>query len=694
MTNQGREQYVLKHNLDAIMMEMFDEIMERKPVNVPEYMIYYLKRKRRIGNFYQQIEGKSKNSGKFRIENKNSSYHHQKKTGPNRSFQQRKKYPKRKLSYTTTSTPLYQKKYQQHSRKPSLTSSTLGNLKFKNEQMDKYSLAESPKPNTPSSSYFNDYFRNTRKRGHLKNLNARALKKRVPLTPTCTPLCTPKSEASMDSMAVDARLVMNANITSYNVGSDVESEYYAPRRKRMGNTIIPVQPTGGTDSEESNNSYRVHGILKARELTKEGGTKTKSSPTIQVPLDNASLPTTDSDENLAESFRTFKFGSTNDSQPNSPAAKSPAAKNESDIETKEDSEIAKFKFPENPVDFHLDDCQDPDTFDFSENRDITTISPEQSESQRRRYSLTNGRRTSVFSGMNTTTLKSANTNLPNFAKSPEQLERIEKATKNIILFSHLSEKDCKKVYRSMAPKTFQFNDIIVKFGEQSPYFCIIESGPCEVYQRNYKTNEEEKIATLGPGDYFGEIALMYDEPSPIMVKAIENSTVVWVLKREYFQTFLMQQSLQKRESHMRVLSKVDVVNALNLLETSRVADCLVCNTYEPGTLIVELNTPGTSFYMISKGTVHITHVDNDETREYDLQENDYFGEIALINQSNRVIRATASTKVTLLTLDRVPFYILLSPLFPRFRARFEHLKYDIDPTPVDKDDIPQILISK
>lgn len=60
----------------------------------------------------------------------------------------------------------------------------------------------------------------------------------------------------------------------------------------------------------------------------------------------------------------------------------------------------------------------------------------------------------------------------------------------------------------------QFNDgdVIVEQGRPGDDFYIIEEGSAIVYQRRSDDSPQEEVGRLGPGDYFGEIALLLDRP--------------------------------------------------------------------------------------------------------------------------------------------------------------------------------------
>jgi CRP/FNR family transcriptional regulator, cyclic AMP receptor protein len=82
--------------------------------------------------------------------------------------------------------------------------------------------------------------------------------------------------------------------------------------------------------------------------------------------------------------------------------------------------------------------------------------------------------------------------------APEELIR------QVPLFSTLDKKEVQGLASSMKERTFNEGDTIAKEGQSGIGFFIIEEGEAAV-----SVGGEER-ATLGHGDYFGEIALIDD----------------------------------------------------------------------------------------------------------------------------------------------------------------------------------------
>jgi CRP-like cAMP-binding protein len=81
------------------------------------------------------------------------------------------------------------------------------------------------------------------------------------------------------------------------------------------------------------------------------------------------------------------------------------------------------------------------------------------------------------------------------------------------LFSCLKEKQLRPIAEVMAPRTFAAGEEITKEGEISVGFYVIEDGNADV------TMNGEAVGKLGPGDHFGEIALIAETPRAATIVA-------------------------------------------------------------------------------------------------------------------------------------------------------------------------------
>jgi CRP/FNR family transcriptional regulator len=90
---------------------------------------------------------------------------------------------------------------------------------------------------------------------------------------------------------------------------------------------------------------------------------------------------------------------------------------------------------------------------------------------------------------------------------------VEHTLRQIPLFSGVKEKDLKKLGKRMTERNFSEGAAITTEGETGIGFFVIESGNATV------SIGGEIVRTLGPGEHFGEIALIDDGPRSATVIA-------------------------------------------------------------------------------------------------------------------------------------------------------------------------------
>jgi cAMP-dependent protein kinase regulator len=83
--------------------------------------------------------------------------------------------------------------------------------------------------------------------------------------------------------------------------------------------------------------------------------------------------------------------------------------------------------------------------------------------------------------------------------------------KGVGFFDVLDPTDVNKLVHTMIPRVFEAGECIVKKGDEGDIFYVIQEGKVRVTDITIgATNFEEQ--QLGPGDYFGERALIHNEP--------------------------------------------------------------------------------------------------------------------------------------------------------------------------------------
>jgi CRP-like cAMP-binding protein len=119
---------------------------------------------------------------------------------------------------------------------------------------------------------------------------------------------------------------------------------------------------------------------------------------------------------------------------------------------------------------------------------------------------------------------------------------------------------------------------------------------------------------------------------------------------------------QKQPNHLLILEKVLLLKSLSIFEETpetilaEVANILEEEDVEKNTTLFKSGDIGNCMYVIYKGEVKIHKEDHTLVV---LKENDFFGELSLLDTETRSASATTITQAYLLKIDQEAFYELM-----------------------------------
>ncbi|KAJ4455783.1 putative cAMP-dependent protein kinase type I regulatory subunit [Paratrimastix pyriformis] len=252
--------------------------------------------------------------------------------------------------------------------------------------------------------------------------------------------------------------------------------------------------------------------------------------------------------------------------------------------------------------------------------------------------------------------------LPKYPKDDTARHHIGQVLAKNLLFSHLDDHQKDILIDAMFERNAHTAEVVIRQGEQGDLFYIIGSG--EVEYHITKGGVTQCVGRSGPGQSFGELALMYGSPRAATV-VCATDCMFWVMDRNTFRSILLETTLSKRQRYQDFLAQVPILSQLTPYELSTVSDALQPSTFTDGQVIVQQGELGDRFYIVEEGCVIVTRVDPGQTpmEVNRLRPPQFFGEIALISANHcRRATVTASGNVRCLALDRDSFTRLLGPL--------------------------------
>ena len=108
----------------------------------------------------------------------------------------------------------------------------------------------------------------------------------------------------------------------------------------------------------------------------------------------------------------------------------------------------------------------------------------------------------------------------------------EDIIRDVPIFSELSKRDLGRVAKIMVQRSAAAGEVIIKENDQAAGFFIISSGKVD-FIRGEGTDKPELLNTLGPGDFFGEMALFEGFPRVATVKATEDSELLAMTRWDF-----------------------------------------------------------------------------------------------------------------------------------------------------------------
>jgi CRP-like cAMP-binding protein len=107
-------------------------------------------------------------------------------------------------------------------------------------------------------------------------------------------------------------------------------------------------------------------------------------------------------------------------------------------------------------------------------------------------------------------------------------EVVELLATRVPVFSTLHPADLRRISELAVPREFEPGQVVFREGDSSDTCYIVRSGRARAV-REHSDGRTITLATFGPGDIFGELAMFEDERRSATVEAVEATAAVAVL---------------------------------------------------------------------------------------------------------------------------------------------------------------------
>jgi cAMP-dependent protein kinase regulator len=256
------------------------------------------------------------------------------------------------------------------------------------------------------------------------------------------------------------------------------------------------------------------------------------------------------------------------------------------------------------------------------------------------------------------------------ARLNKELELLVDFTVNINFFKdkfeHVGDRFHVELCRRIRHRNCKFDEYIIKQGEIGDEMYVIISGAVRVELIRTVLGEPQRaevLITLGPGDGFGELALLNDAPRAASCIVSSLKCEVMVIQRRDFAEILQQSHIETLKKRKLFLRAIPLFRTLSHEKLVVVASHMNKHLYGRHDIIIKEGEHADGLFIITKGTARVFKKADDVLLQLSvLHTGDIFGELGVVLPgSKRTASVVAdSTKTECLELSRSDFFEFLS----------------------------------
>jgi NTE family protein len=225
-------------------------------------------------------------------------------------------------------------------------------------------------------------------------------------------------------------------------------------------------------------------------------------------------------------------------------------------------------------------------------------------------------------------------------------------------FGGMSMAHLAQVRQACSEVDYEAGKTVFTAGDQPEAFYIVLSGRLQVWSGG---NQVDLIGEIGPGELFGERALILDEPRSATIRAVEDSRLL-VITRDAFEKYIV--TNPQTRTHLegvRRLRRVDTISKqppfsfVDPDELLGLEKHLEERSYDRGEVVFSIGDPGDALYFVLSGEFEVRLGEGEGQVVGFLGPPNSFGESAMLLNEPRSATIKATTRSRLLILKRGPF---------------------------------------
>ena len=233
-------------------------------------------------------------------------------------------------------------------------------------------------------------------------------------------------------------------------------------------------------------------------------------------------------------------------------------------------------------------------------------------------------------------------------------------------FEHVGDSFHVELCRRIQHRNYKFDERIIRQGEIGDEFYIIIAGSVRVELVKTILGEKQRprvLVTLGPGDSFGELALLNSEPRAASCIASSLRCELMVIKKHDFVEILQKSHLTTLQNRKAFLRKIPLFRSLTPETLVVVASHMSKRSYGCHQIIIKEGDHAAGMFVLTKGTAKVyKNADNQCIQLNILQKGDIFGELGVVLPGSKRTASVISdsTKTECLELSRTDFFEFIS----------------------------------
>jgi CRP-like cAMP-binding protein len=187
-------------------------------------------------------------------------------------------------------------------------------------------------------------------------------------------------------------------------------------------------------------------------------------------------------------------------------------------------------------------------------------------------------------------------------------DETKKLLTKVEFFKDLDDRALAKVASALSVVTFKKGEVIARKGDEGKTFYIIQKGKIGATDIILGGTKYDDLV-LGPGEHWGEGAIIKDIPIVANISALEDSTVLVMNKENFQKTIGDFRALFQLGWDRKKLQAIPLANGQKLTtqETDMLASLVVNETYHKGHIFYQEGTSADPYlFLIRSGSVDIT----------------------------------------------------------------------------------------